>query len=73
MTTATLDLLKDIIFLLFFYAGTALTWGWIRLKPNAQKELDRMLSRSRKRFKWMFLIGAILLTGLDLWQYVINR
>ena len=69
MPTATLDLLKDIFFLLFFYIGAAWMWGRLRFKPSTQEKLERTFQRSRERFKWMFLIGALLLTGLFVYQY----
>lgn len=69
MTAATFDLLKDLFFLLFFYFGAAWMWGKIKLKAADQANLERIFARSRIRFKWLFLLGALLLTGLFIYQY----
>lgn len=69
MTAATFDLLKDLFFLLFFYFGAAWMWGKIKLKATDQANLERIFARSRNRFKWLFLLGALLLTGLFIYQY----
>ncbi len=71
MTAATFDLVKDIFFLLFFYVGAAWMWGKLKFGPSTQESMERMFQRSRTRFKWMFLIGALLLTGLFIWQYAL--
>jgi hypothetical protein len=69
MTAATFDLVKDIFLLIFFYLGTAWMWGKIKLKPNDQAKLEHIFTRSRTRFKWLFLAGALALTGLFVYQY----
>lgn len=73
MTTQTLDLIKDIFFLLFFLAGTLWLWGKIKLRPANQASMERIFAKSRARFKWMFLIGLILIGGLFIWQYIFGR
>lgn len=69
MTATTFDLIKDIFFLLFFIIGTLWMWGKMKFGAVTQLRFEKMFSRSRTRFKWMFLIGLILLTGLFIWQY----
>ncbi len=71
MTAATFDLVKDIIVLLFFYLGAAWMWGVLKLGNEKQTKLETIFARSRKRFKWLFLVGAVALTGLFLYQYLI--
>jgi ATP/ADP translocase len=73
MTTQTLDLIKDIFFLLFFLVGTLWLWRKIKLPPNRQAYMEKLFERSRKRFKWMFLIGLLLMGGLFIWQYVLGK
>ena len=71
MTAATFDRVKDIIVLLFFYLGAAGMWGVLKLGNENQTKLETIFARSRKRFKWLFLVGAVALTGLFLYQYLI--
>lgn len=73
MTAATFDLLKDILFLLFFYLGAAWMWGKLKLNATNQEKLETIFKRSRGRFKWLFLIGALALTGLFVYQYFIEN
>ncbi len=73
MTTQTLDLLKDIFFLLFFLTGTLWLWGKVKLKAENQAYLEKLFAKSRTRFKWMFLIGLLLIGGLFIWQYVLGK
>jgi hypothetical protein len=44
-------------------------WGLTKLGPSAQQRFEEVFARSRKRFKWMFLIGALLLAGLFVRDY----
>ncbi len=73
MTATNFDILKDILFLLFFLIGSLWMWGKIKFGPNTQQKFETIFARSRKRYKWMFLIGLILLTGLFTWQYVLGN
>ncbi|MBK7034838.1 MAG: hypothetical protein KBF42_10835 [Chitinophagales bacterium] len=73
MTAATFDLIKDIFFLLFFIVGTLWMWGKLKFAPATQNKMEHIFSRSRNRFKWMFLIGLLLLSGLFFWQYVLGN
>ena len=73
MTAATFDLFKDIFFLLFFIVGTLWMWGKFKFGASTQLKMEHIFSRSRKRFKWMFLIGLLLLSGLFIWQYVLGN
>jgi len=73
MTATTFDLLKDIFFLLFFIVGTLWLWGKLKFGASTQLKLENMFLRSRKRFKWMFLVGLLLLSGLFFWQYVLGN
>ena len=72
MTTVTLDLLKDIFFIFFFLAGTLWMWGIVKLPAAQQRNMEKTFERSRKKFKWMFLAGFLLLGGLFLWQYLLH-
>ncbi len=73
MTASTFDLVKDIFFLLFFIVGTLWMWGKLKFGFATQSKLEHIFSRSRYRFKWMFLIGLLLLTGLFVWQYALGN
>jgi len=72
MTAATFDLLKDILFILFFYLGAAWMWGKLKLNTGNQQKLETIFKRSRVRFKWLFLAGAVALTCLFIWQHFIK-
>lgn len=72
MTAATFDFIKDMLFLAFFYVGAAWMWGLVKLDTVNQQKLELIFKRSRGRFKWLFLIGALALTGLFVWQYLIK-
>lgn len=73
MSAGTFDLVKDIFLLLFFFAGTVWMWNLIRLPANYQKNLENVFKRSRYRFKWLFLIGFIVLAVLFVWQEILKR
>jgi len=73
MTNQTLDLIKDIVFFLFFLVGTLWMWGIMKFSPTMQANLERTFQRSRKKFKWLFLAGLLLLSGLFIWQYVFGK
>lgn len=72
MPYATFNLVKDILLLLIFLAGTLWMWGWLRFSDGYQQNLEKLFVRSRWRFKWIFLIAFLLLAGSDIWNYFIR-
>lgn len=69
MTASTFTLLIDILTLLFMIIGALWMWGVFKFKAEVQQRFEEIFARSRKRFKWMFLIGAILLAALFVRDY----
>jgi hypothetical protein len=61
MPTQSFSLLFDIAMLLFFLLGTVWTWGWVRFPGKTQDVLEQVFSKSRNRFKWLFLVGLLIL------------
>ena len=71
MRAEVLDFIKDIVLLVFFFAGTLWMWNIVKLPANTQAKLELVFKRSRYRFKWLFLIGFLLLAGLFIWQEIL--
>lgn len=67
------DLIKDIVLILIFLAGTLWMWNIVKLPPTTQYKMEMLFKRSRYRFKWLFLIGFLMLTGLFIWQQILKR
>ena len=61
MKTEGLYQLFNYLILLVFLLGTVWTWGLLRLPKEQQQQLERQFGRSKTRFKWLFLIGLILI------------
>lgn len=73
MQADTLDLVKDIVLMVFFLAGTLWMWNIVRLPFVSQQKLETLFKRSRYRFKWLFLIGFLMIAGLFIWQEILKR
>jgi len=63
MTTNLLYFIFNIAMLLLFLLGTLWMWKLIKFPKATQSKLDFIFSKSRTRFKWLFLIGFILLVA----------
>ncbi|HAE13242.1 MAG: hypothetical protein H6548_06470 [Chitinophagales bacterium] len=68
MRTETLVLIKDILIILFFLAGTLWTWGIWKLGKERQERMEFIFRNSRNRFKWLFLIGLIILIAARIFR-----
>ena len=68
MRTETLVLIKDILIILFFLAGTLWTWGHLEAGERASGADEFIFRNSRNRFKWLFLIGLIILIAARIFR-----
>lgn len=69
MTASAFTLLIDILTLLFMIVGALWMWGVFKFGPSTQQRFEEVFARSRNRFKWMFLVGALILAGLFVRDY----
>ncbi|MBC8045953.1 MAG: hypothetical protein H7Y00_04110 [Fimbriimonadaceae bacterium] len=68
MKAETFLLLKDILIILFLLIGTSWMWGILKFGPGTQTRMEETFVRSRRRFKWMFLVALILITGAIIYR-----
>ncbi|MFN0274982.1 MAG: hypothetical protein ACKVPJ_04500 [Chitinophagales bacterium] len=68
MKNETITLLTDILIILFLLLGALWQWGIMKLRPAAQKNLEKIFEKSRWRMKWLFLIGFVVVAGMFLWR-----